>query len=159
MTSIQWIYKTITIGRFQSSTQDSRDFSHERNVQNKLVFNMGLKPCVEDWASGGSQSCAKEDAQSASRSSRAIRERDLPAKIRKPRSQQSILQNNAHTQWKINFWQSILRNSTHTQCHIRLHSSSISSHTNLVLSSSTAHQGWNIKPGAVTFGDFDIRWW
>ena len=32
----------------QSSTQDSRDFSHERNVQNKFVFNMGLKPCVED---------------------------------------------------------------------------------------------------------------
>ena len=31
----------------QSSTQDSRDFSRERNVQNKLVFNMGLKPVLK----------------------------------------------------------------------------------------------------------------
>ena len=32
---------------FQSSTQDSRDFSRERNVQNKLVVNMGLKPVLK----------------------------------------------------------------------------------------------------------------
>ena len=38
---------------------------------------MGLKPCALDRVSGGSQSCANEDAQSASRSSRAIRDRDL----------------------------------------------------------------------------------
>ena len=57
----------------------------------------GFKACVEDWASaaqcstgallrmlrhGGSQSCAKEDAQSASRSSRAIRDRDLLGVLR-----------------------------------------------------------------------------
>jgi hypothetical protein len=36
-------YFTTYVLLIQSSAQDSRNFSHERNVQNKLVFNMGIK--------------------------------------------------------------------------------------------------------------------
>ena len=38
-----------------------------RNVKNRLVFDMCLKPYDLDWTPGGSQRCAKEDAQNTSR--------------------------------------------------------------------------------------------
>ena len=56
----------------QSSTQDSRDFSRERNAQNKLVFNMGLKPVLKIEPPAD-----RRAAQRETRSSRAIRDRDL----------------------------------------------------------------------------------
>ena len=49
----------------QSLTQDSRDFSHERNVQEKLVFDMGPKLVSKIEASGGSQNCTLESSFAA----------------------------------------------------------------------------------------------
>ena len=51
--------------RFQSLTQDSRDFSHERNVQEKLVFDMSPKLVSKIEASGGSQNCTLESSFAA----------------------------------------------------------------------------------------------
>ena len=49
----------------QSLTQDSRDFSHERNVQEKLVFDMSPKLVSKNEASGGSQNCTLESSFAA----------------------------------------------------------------------------------------------
>ena len=49
----------------QSLTQDFRDFSHERNVQEKLVFDMSPKLVSKIEASGRSQNCTLESSFAA----------------------------------------------------------------------------------------------
>ena len=55
----------VSQSQIQSLTQDSRDFSHERNVQEKLVFDMSPKLVSKIEASGGSQNCTLESSFAA----------------------------------------------------------------------------------------------